>query len=336
MQSTLQEVLGEARQNPFDVDLSGGRAPPRLDQLFTPLSRRTPIADEGEKKGQYMVPDDEDQYNSRGSGLPNTYSRKKKWTHGKYNQAKPKKSKVPQLDFEAYWNSKKVPEGLESRLPGYDQNSPQAQLRQREYQHLMEEELGFFNAYMQSRGRSGTPIVGVGTAQLGPTTGAVYASDGLKGKIAFSEQYEVFAEQFAKHYLPGVPEAKATELAKKYMVMHELSHSYQRGMGFDDPKLAELDNERTLQRYFTDMATMYEQAGDAEKASEYTALAGIAEARTGQLNANYGGNPLASAGGEYSSNGETGSSSKGGYSSSSSGSSSGSYSSGGSGSSSSN
>ncbi len=132
-------------------------------------------------------------------------------------------------------------------------------------QYLMSEGRELY-AHLKGKGRDFYEITRVGTADLGSAVAAL-ASNGHEAALLGSKNFDAKVSQLAAQY--GV----SKERAVTYVLSHEFVHASQKGKGYDDPILAELDVEHTLKEYFT-------KKGDHD-------LAAIASDRANNVTKNY-------------------------------------------------
>lgn len=133
--------------------------------------------------------------------------------------------------------------------------------------------------FLQEEGREFYDITRVGTADLGDAVAGV-ARYGNEAALLGNERFDERVSQLASRY--DVPR----ELAVRYVLDHEFVHTSQKGMGYDDEIVLEVDVENTLKRFYSEMAGKYEGSPLAES---YEQLHSIASQRAGEVVRNYGG-----------------------------------------------
>jgi hypothetical protein len=134
-------------------------------------------------------------------------------------------------------------------------------------QYLMGEGKELY-AHLRGQGRDFYDITKIGTADLEGAVAAL-ATNGVEAALLGSKDFEQKVSQLAANY--GV----SVDRAISYVLAHEFVHASQKGKYFDDPVLAELDVEHTLNEYFN-------ARGDKD-------LAVIASDRADNVTRNYGG-----------------------------------------------
>jgi hypothetical protein len=158
------------------------------------------------------------------------------------------------------------------KLPQSYSNSPVNMAKQ----YLASEGKALFT-YLSSQGRKFHDITRFDTTDLGNAVAAV-ARYGNEAALILSKDFDKKVADFARHY--KIPQ----QLAKTYVLDHEMVHLSQKGKGYDDHIQAELDVENTLQAFYKDMAKAYKS-----HAKEYNALAGVASERAATVHKNYSG-----------------------------------------------
>lgn len=147
--------------------------------------------------------------------------------------------------------------------------------------HMVSDDAEMFKSYLQSKGRVPYQITGITTSRIGSELAHVKLTeygDSATAVLSGSPDFKKEASKSAVQY--GVP----VELMEKYAVFHELAHAWgQRGQRFDDTITKEKDVESLLMGYFSEMSAQH-----PERATEYQALAKIAEHRYQSVHQNYG------------------------------------------------